>query len=255
MKKAFLSTALFFKRPSIIGRLILIIFPLFILSKLIVPDMLFHFSMSSPKEFSIEELSAMPKEDIPRYIKVKDAQVLRSSVGLSDFLKNSDSAVVESFSNSIKAEAYQYVLSQRIKKGDTSIAYVIYPVYSTKAIEENPGKNAGELIASVVVKDSKYTQHHEDNNNYFTDAKFTIEGQHDTDQTESAEIAELKNSGFLISDNVVVLDKGQTVMGWGGLTILGLLGVFFVTFSVLSFFPENTLRNFFEELPEIKEIK
>jgi hypothetical protein len=180
--------------------------------------------------------------------------VLKSSLGISDFIKTTDSAVLNSMNSLVKVEAYQYVLSQHVKKGDTSIAYVAYPVYSTTAIEENPGKSTSELQALVVVKDSKYTYYHEKNNNYFTDAKFSIEGQYDKESNNKEAISELKNSGFLINDDVIVLDKGKSAMGWSGLILLTVLGSCFVVFSFLSFFPENKLRNTFTEPPVVKEM-
>ncbi|MBT1704305.1 hypothetical protein [Chryseosolibacter indicus] len=253
MKTAIVNIPLFFKRISVLYRLAFIVIPFFVINSLIIPDMKFNWSVKNVKEFTIEELTAMPKDEIPLYIKVKDAQVLKSSFGNSyqDSPNIPGSDATESF---LGLEAYQYVLSQRIKKGDTSISYVAYPVYSTQAIEENPGKNASDLPAFVVVKDSKYTKYHEENDNYFTDAKFSIEGQYEQAGMEAATIAELKNAGFLIKDNVIILDKGKSAMGWSGLIILTLIGLFIMTLSFLSFFPENKLRSIFEELPEVKEM-
>lgn len=254
MRNAIVSIAIFFKRVSIFYRLAFIVVPLFVINSLIIPDMKFHSSVKNVKEFTIEELAAMPKAEIPLYLKIKDAQVLRSSLGLGDLINSTDSAVTQSMNVLSEVEAYQYVLSQRIKKGDTSIAYVAYPVYSTKAIAENPGKNASDLPALIVVKDSKYTRHHEENDNYFTDAKFSIEGQYTKDSYDVDVINELKNSGFLINDDVIILDKGKSAMGWGGLIFLTLLGSFFVIFSFLSLFPEGKLRGAFAEPPAVKEM-
>jgi hypothetical protein len=254
MRNAIITIAVFFKRVSFLYRIAFIAIPIFVINSFIIPDMKFNWSVKNPKEFTIEELAAMPKGDIPLYLKIKEAQVLKSSVGFGDFFKSADSAVVKSMSAVAKVEAYQYVLSQRIKKGDTSIAYVTYPVYSTKAIEENPGKNASDLPALVVVKDSRYTEYHEKNNNYFTDAKFSIEGQYTKDNSDKDALAELKNSGFLINDDVIVLDKGKTAMAWPGLIFLTFLGCFFVIFSFLSFFPEEKLRGTLAEPPVVKEM-
>jgi hypothetical protein len=254
MRNAVVAIAVFFKRVAILYRLGFIIIPLFVINSLIIPDMKFNWSVKNPKEFTIEELAALPRKDIPLYLKIKDAQVLKSSMGIGDFMQSTDSAVLQSMNTLAKVEAYQYVLSQRIKKGDTSIAYVAYPVYSTKAVEENPGKNASDLPALVIVKDSRYTEDHEKNNNYFTDAKFSIEGQYSSDTSDKEAVNELKNSGFLINDDVIILDKGKTAMSWSGLIVLTLLGSFFVIFSFLSFFPEEKLRGTLAEPPVVKEM-
>jgi hypothetical protein len=255
MKNAIVNISVFFKRVSFLYRIAFIVVPLFVITSLIIPDMKFHWSVKNVKEFTIEELAAMPKAEIPLYLKIKEAQVLKSSITMGDFLKTSaDSAVLQQMDALAKVELYQYVISQRIKKGDTSIAYVVYPVYSTKVIAENPGKNASDLEVKVVVKDSKYTKHHEENDDYFTDAKFSIEGKYDQDSNYGEEIRELKNSGFLINDGVIVLDKGQTAMGWPGLIFLTLLGVFVVIFTSLSFFPEEKLRSIFAEPPTVKQM-
>jgi hypothetical protein len=167
------------------------------------------FNMSSGKavEMSLDQLMKTPADDIPRYLKIKDAVVPAGS----------------------------YVEFRKSKSN--SLQNIYYPVYpGTVAVGDD------SQLAKLVINDSHVTDSDLDSTGtYFSNPKFTIEGKFDNDKLGEDVLKLFTESGLKVSPDAVVLNRGDTGMSTGNAIIISIIGLLVMVISAATFIPEGTL--------------
>lgn len=245
--KILFKVVVFLKNAGIIGRIIVIGVTSILLTNVFLPDLIFNLEVKNPKRYTIEEIRMISKENLPRYIVLDSAQTLYQSamLGTSDSRALSNDTIKES-SLPLPTESYSYVLSQHVnKKGDTTISSIFYPVYSKKEVEENPNPSITNMTCYVVIEDVKVTKAMLENDSYFTNSSFSIAGRFDGSEIGKEELSILTDSGYLISDNVILLKKGLSLLSLNSSIILTLLASVFLILFILSFMPLGLLVTIF----------
>ncbi len=199
-----------------------------------VRDMFFLKDFSAAKELTIDELKQIPAGNVPRYIKLKDVQIVGGS----------------------------YVEETKTKRGSKISSTYYYPVYSKEeankanssslvgaltkmagmskeermdttranAIAEEATKGAlAELESFVVVKDGKESKAILDAGELAEN--FVMEGRSESNAKEQTSIIKiLQESGYKINDKAIVMVRGEQAPTWAWtigkfvLCILGFLG-------------------------------
>jgi hypothetical protein len=211
MKKNLANIAFFFKRLSFVYRLIGIFGAGYLIFGVAIPDIRFNMSSGKAKEMTLAQLLKTPAEEIPRYLKIKDAVVPSGS----------------------------YVEYRTGKSNSLSSIY--YPVFS---INEAVNNNETDIMSKLVIHDSHVTDSDLDSTGtYFSNPKFTIEGQYNGDLLDEENIRLFKESGLKVSAEAIVLNRGDTGMATSKASMLVGFGLLTMLIGVLSFIPEGTLRN------------
>jgi hypothetical protein len=252
MKQLLFKIAVFFKRPGIISRLMFIGVSLVLLFTMFIPDFRFNLQMISPKKITIETIQKTPLDELPRYIVIDNAQLMSVSTEMSsekiDSLFGGKIKIKDNGMLKLKEENYNYVYEQSVsKRGDTTLSSVSYPVYSKTEIQKNPNATSDDLTASVVVKDAEVTQKMLDSNTYFSDSTFSIQGQFDGTIIDDETTKLLTESGYKVSKNAIVLNRGKSPMSMTSSLIWSILAALFALINILSLLPVNTLERMFEE--------
>jgi hypothetical protein len=258
MKQILFNIAVFFKKPNVINRLILLGGSIFILTLFAIPDLKFNLQMKNPKKITIEEIQKTPKDLLPRYIVLDKAQLMTVKTAIPQSqIDSMFGGKVKISSNliSLQQQSYNYVLEQRLnKKGDTTISSISYPIYSTSEIQKNPNASTSDLTCYVVIQDSHINQKMLEGDKYFTDSTFAINGQFDGTTISTDNLKLLQESGYNVSKDAIVLRKGSKPMSLTGSIIWTTLASIFGLFCFLGFLPLSLLCKIFGVEQEIVRI-
>lgn len=245
MKQFLFNVVSFFKRLGILRRIIALGFVLVLLFTMFIPDLTFNLAVKDPKKFTIEEIQAASKSDLPRYMIIDNAQVMRASNPISEAdmdsltggkIKGLDTAL------QLMTLSYNYVRQEKTKRGVTSLMNITYPVYSKSQIEKSPNSTAAQLTSFVVIKDAHVTDAQLEDDKYFNDSTFTIKGKFDGSKIDAENLKLLRESGYNISEEAIVLEKGDTPMSLNSSLILTIIGTLLSIIGILSFFPDDSLH-------------
>jgi hypothetical protein len=258
MKQILFNIAVFFKKPNVINRLILLGGSLLILTLSAIPDLKFNLQMKNPKKLTIEEIQKTPKDLLPRYIVLDKAQLMKvkSTIPQSEIDSMFGGKVkISSDMISLQQQSYNYVLEQRLnKKGDTTISSISYPIYSTNEIQKNPNASTADLICNVVIQDSRITKKMLEGDKYFTDSTFAINGSFNGSSISQENLKLLQESGYNVSKDAIVLQKGDTPKSLTASIILTSIASFIGLFCFLAFLPMSLLCKIFGVEQEVIRI-
>lgn len=258
MKKTIFNIAVFFKRPNVINRLFLLGGSIFLLTGFLLPDLKFNLQMKNPKKISIEEIKKTPKDLLPHYMIIENAQLMTVKMNLpqaqidSIFGKN---VKINNKLMNLQQESYNYVLQQNINKnGDTTISNISYPVYSKNEIQNNPNASSSDLTSYVIIQDGAISTKMLEGNKYFTDSAFSISGSFDGFTIDQEKLKILQDNGYKISKDAIVLRKDAKPLSLTASIVLSMIASFIAIFCVLSFFSKSLLCKIFGVEQEIIRI-
>jgi hypothetical protein len=239
MKQLIFNILKFLKKPSVFGKLFLLGGACVFLFAVFIPDLKFNILSKNPVTLSIEEISKIKKEDLPRYIIVSNAQPLRVSKLASKAEIDSINPSFNKLSSalSIQIESYNYVLEQKVKSGDTILSSISYPVYSKDQIKKNPKVSASDIKSFVVIRDSNIKEADLKDDNYFKSPTFVVKGQFDGAYIDEETLKLMETNGYNISKEAVILERGRTPISLNASIILTLLSSIFIVFFLASFLP------------------
>jgi hypothetical protein len=244
MKQMLFNVVVFFQRLGIIKRLGLLIGALIFLFTIFIPDLKFNLQVKNPKKFPIEEIQASPKDNLPLYMVIDNAQVLKAGTAVSDsdldsLLGGKIKALKES-PLKLMSYSYNYVRQEKTKRGVTSLVSITYPVYSKNQTQKS--QDAAQLPSFVVVKDAHITEKQLEGDAYFNDSTFVIKGQFSGSTIDQETLKLLKESGYNISPDAIILERGSTPMSLTMSLILTLLASLVSILGILALLPMNTLN-------------
>ncbi|MBO0934402.1 hypothetical protein [Fibrella aquatilis] len=260
MKSALLGIALFFKRPNIINRLILGGGAAMLAWLWFIPDLTYNLTLKNPPKMTIDQVVKTPTDQLPRYIVLTDAMMSRSEQSSDALFAQSAIQALspqakEALRGKLKVLSYGYVMEQSVKKNDTTMSAIYYPVYPKTDSKENTIHSASGLTANIVIKDSKATEAQLKDDVYFKDSTFTFSGEFDG-QLVTGELKRLLDeSGYQVSNKAVVLQKGNTPIALGASIFLTVAALFVAFFVLLSFVPTNMLYRWLGFEPEIVRVE
>jgi hypothetical protein len=237
MKKILATIALFFKRLSFLYRLIGIVIAGYIVFGMAIPDIRFNMSTGTVIEMTLDQLMKTPADEIPRYLKIKDAVVPSGSY--VEFRKSK--------SNSLRGIYYPVYPSNEVKIDIKDISKVVSSD-SMKVVADSSGnvslmKDTDNINSKLVIYDSHVKDSDLDSTGtYFSNPNFTIEGKYDGEKLGEDVLNLFKESGLNVSPEAVVLNRGDTGMETSKAIMLVILGLLAMFIGVLSFIPEETLR-------------
>lgn len=242
MKQTLFNTVVFLKRPNVINRLILFGGSLLILFLFFIPDLKFNLQMKNPPKMTIEEIKNSNKENLPRYINIDGGQLLEATLSI-DSVQN------------LAYQSFNYVEESHIKKGDTTLSAIYYPIYSVKEIKENPKKTASEITSYVVIKESKITKGELVDNKYFKQPTFKLNGRFSGTSINEENLSLLNESGYNISKDAIILEKGSTPVSLTT-SIIGTIILSIVSILMfLALMPMSLLHKMFNVEQEIVRIQ
>lgn len=165
-----------------------------------IKDVLFLSSTKGVEPITIEELTALPKNEIPRYLKLEN-------ISIKDGL---------------------YVATQNEETG--KVLNASYPVYSIQQLLSQDSTSLMPITAHVIVKDKNF---HEDSLMVF----MTIDGMYDDESFGEARDILMANGVNVSSDAILIVKEKPPVLKssilWSVITgVLGLL-------ILLSFVPNR----------------
>ncbi len=160
-------------------------------------DFKFNWSVKEAKVFTIEELERTPRADIPRYIKVKNVQILSSN----------------------------YVAEVGKKKGD--LRAIVYPVFSLKGFMKSAQQKAptakgvayqidstAQIKVKLVVREHYPNKVKVENGEYFKELKNEVEGKYDPDSGISSDTKKLLANGVFDVTDAIELTRGGSPWGY-----------------------------------------
>ena len=171
-------------------------------------DLMFLSSSKDAEPMTIEELKAIPKSEIPRYLKLKDLMLMSDS----------------------------YVATQDEDSG--RILDASYPVYSTQQLAEYDSLNPSALMTHVIIKDKDF---HEDSLSFF----MNVDGMYDNSSLGEVRTI-LSQNGVNVSPDAILIVKEKapafsSSLMWTLLTGIGglLIALSFIPNSMLGMKEEN----------------
>lgn len=259
MKQFLFQLAVIFKKPSIIGRLILLGGSLLLLTFIFIPDLKFNLQIKNPKKLTIEEIKKTPKEELPRYIILDQAELMTVKSPMNQSQVDSlfgDKTKIKNSGIILQQQSYNYVVEQQInKQGDTILSSISYPVYSKSEIKKNPKASASDLTSYVIIRDSGITEKMLKEDKYFTDSTFAIKGLFDGSLISDENLKLLQDGGYKVSKDAIVLRKGSSPMSLTSSIVLSLAASWFAMFCFLGFLPMNMLCKIFAIEEEVVKLK
>lgn len=172
-------------------------------------DLMFLSSAKNTEPMTIEQLTALPQSEIPRYLKLRDLTLLSES----------------------------YVVTQDEESG--TIYDASYPVYSVNQFANYDTLNPASLVAHVIIKDKDFDE---------TKMPFMIDIDGKYDNDSFSKVRDLLNTnGVKVSEKAVLIVKEKppayksTLLWTIGTGLLGLL-------IALSFIPRSMLGGKREEV-------
>ena len=146
----------------------------------------------------------MSKEEIPRYLSISDAVV------------PSDGYV-------------------EVRDGKTEeLESIYYPVFLAS--------DTLNIIAKIVVKDSKVTDYDMESGNYFSSSSYSIGGRYDGGSVDAETQAILADLGVSLSDELILIKKNDDPLSLNASITLAVIGTLLLILLVASFYPSKTRR-------------
>jgi len=119
MKTFLFNLSVFLKRINILMRIVILGAVLLVLFIEVIPDIKFNLVMKNPKKLTIEEIQTLSKEEIPRYIVVDNAQLMKVGTSVSDSqidsLSHGTIKVLKESPLKLVSYSYNYLTEQKIK--------------------------------------------------------------------------------------------------------------------------------------------
>jgi hypothetical protein len=260
MKRLVFKTTLFLKRLNVLRRLMLLGGALLLLNVIFIPELKFNLEMKNPKKMTIEEIQSTPKDKLPLYMVLENAQLMKVGNEMSsaevDSFTHGQSSFFKGTGMKLMNYGYNYVIQQRVKKGDTTLAGVLYPVYSKEQIQKTPNVTAAQLTSFVVVSDTRIRKQDLEGDKYFNDSTFTIKGKFRGTSIDGETLRLLQESGYNVSKEAIVLNKGDEMpMSLTSTIILVTLASLVSFLCLLTFLPTGFFHKIFDEEQEIIKIK
>ena len=228
-------------------RLLLTGISLLFLLAVMVPELVFYVSSTNPKPLTIEEIMVTPKNKLPDYILVKNAQLLQTERWPTrreiDSLRLIPDKV--SGSTSMKVKKYNYVVEE--KSEATNFAAISYPVFPKNKIKKS--SSAAALMACVIIRDEMVNTTDLMGDSYFKDSSFVVHGKFAGDSIDRETVSLLKKNGYKISKNAIVLQKGLGPVPIHHSVIYTILAIALAAICLLSFLPATTLQKYLKIKP------
>ena len=182
MKNVMYTVLEFISRVSFIYRLIALGVIYFFISSSFT-DVRFLSSYNNRKAFTIEELGNMPKQDIPKYIKVEKSLPLGSGI-VTTFTKK----------GRVTSETYTYPVVSVDEFNDSSKAKIARVFFNT------PYQKSDTSDTANLLKEFE-----------------GIEGAYDPDQNLAADaIQMLQAENIMVAENPIIITKGGSLPTMGG---------------------------------------
>jgi hypothetical protein len=240
MKKNLAKIAFLIKKLGFFYRLIGIFIAGYLVFGMAIPDIKFNLTSGKVIEMTLEQLMKTPVDNIPRYLKIKDAVVPSDSY--VEFRKKKRNTLTGIYypvypSSDLEIDMNNFSDTNDILSND-----------SIRIFEDTLGnisllKNPDNLFSRLVIHDTHVKDSDLDSTGtYFSNPKFTIEGQYNGDVLTEDVLRIFKESGLNVSSDALVLNRGNTGMDNGKASILVVFGLLIMLLGVISFIPETTLN-------------
>ncbi|WP_337044749.1 RDD family protein [Emticicia sp. 17c] len=241
MKEVIIRTVVILKRISFLYRLAGIVVGFVAIFSFGLPDLKFNIQSGKPVEMTLAEFFKTPAEDLPLYLKIKDAVVPAGSyVHLRKEKTNSLEGIyypvypkneVQASFDFNKVDSLNKVISK------DSLAFSI--------AKDSTGKmtivqNTDRVPARLVIYDTHVTDKELDSS-YFSSPAFTIEGKYSGLSLPNDVRDLFTSSNIKISDNVIVLKRGDKVMSTSTAIMVIILGFLVSLLCVLTFLSNDKL--------------
>jgi hypothetical protein len=202
-----------------------------------IPDIKFNMVTGKVIEMTLEQLMKTPADDIPRYLKIKDAVVPSGSY--VEF-RNSRSKIL--------TEIYYPVYPGNAVETDVKDINKVSGKDSMKAVADSSEhissmRNTDDINSKLVIRDSHVSDSDlGSKGTYFSNRNFTIEGQYDGAKLGEDVQKLFKELGLNVSPEAIVLNRGDSGMDTNKASMLVVFGLLTILIVGLSFIPETTLR-------------
>ncbi|UTA67662.1 hypothetical protein [Emticicia sp. 21SJ11W-3] len=246
MKSFLFKTIVFLKKPSIIYRFLAIPVAFYAIFSIAIPDIQFNMASGKTVEMSFDQLIKTPKAELPRYLKIKDA-VVPSGTYVYERSKKRGTLrgiyypVYPEQKQSIKisgAKVDSLLKAANVKssslqnEADSSVSIPLMQDYSSTE-------------AKLVIHDTHVQESDIDDStgHYFDSPTFSIEGRNSGDAIPDDIKSLFTEDGIKISNDAILLKKGETVMKTSSAIILSVVALIIGVLGILTFFPTNVLAN------------
>jgi len=156
-------------------------------------DFKFNLEMDDPKVYTLEELEQAPRATLPRYLKVKDVQIM--------------------------AESYVYEYNEETE----AINSITYPLFSLNKLAEVMEDSTKKIEVKLFVYDNSVTTAEIDNDLYFKSIGTEISGKYEADAIDAETAQMMASMGYELAPDAIKLTKGA--LPWGtALCLLAIVG-------------------------------
>lgn len=239
MKKIAGRISLFLKKSYLLFRIIPMIFIGYVVFELAIPDIKFNLTTRKAIEMTFEELMNTPSDEIPLYLKIKDAVVPSDS-----YVEFRDSE-----SNSLNSIYYPVYAIKDVKLNITTFKNIT-KYGEIKVVSDSSGnlsalKNTNNINSKLVIYDPYVKESELDSTGgtYFNNPNFTIEGEYSKDKISAEVLNLLTESGLNVSPDAIVLKKGFTPAQTSNALLVVIIGSIILILGITSFLPESTLKS------------
>jgi hypothetical protein len=219
---------------------LLIILPALFLFFELIPDLKFYSQMKSPPKFSIDEISKLNKETMPRYLEIVGGEPMVLYYLPERDPEDTTSQENLTYNADDYYQTYNYCESSSIKRGDTTLDYILYPLYSTKDMNDT-NVTSEEMESYVVIRESEVTKAALADDSYFTDSTLSFIGKFDQSPIDSESYNILLDAGYAVNKDAIVLVKGTTPTSQGWTIFWTILSAISVFLGILSLVPDSIL--------------
>ncbi len=223
----------------------------------VIPDLKFLMEADKAVEITLEQLFKTPKDDLPRYIKIKDAVVPASTyvhernqkynilMGIYYPVYPKEEAVLDLIDQDPNNKKESNAENTTSLKSDSTENVLIMPdVYNIEARLVIHDRNVQE---SQLESDST--------DNYFNSPTFSIEGKYDGFRLDSETKKLFEEEGIKISKDAIVLNRGDKVMPYYLVFLTLFIALATLILSVASFIHTNALAEWAGIDPKEAEIQ
>lgn len=193
---------IFFKRIGIIKRIFISVILFLLLYWILIPELKFHFDNNGIPELTFDELLKLPKENIPKYIKLKEAVV-----------------------------GNDFYIEQR-KKKTNELKRVYYPVFPiTDTLKTN---------AKIIVKSRNIVEKDLNEDSYYFSIEFNLIGEYVGDFLDSESKDLLTLAGMNVDENLFVVWRDKMPYSFIGSIIFFIIIFALVLLILFSFILTKT---------------
>jgi hypothetical protein len=236
MKRILAQIAIFCKRPSFIYRLIGIVGAAGLVFGVALPDIKFNMSADKSISMTLDQLIKTPTEEIPRYLKIKDAVVPSGSY--VEFRSGKQNALSGIYYPVYPSAEVKFDIKDTDKLGGDSAKVILDSTGKLSLMKHTDNMNSKLVIHDTHVTDADL----DSTGKYFNNPTFSIEGQYDGDKLGEDVLNLFSESGLNVSPDAIVLNRGNKGMGTFEAIFATLAGLFVMLICILSFVPESKLR-------------